>query len=231
MEMMLGQRNRGKKKPAKLSAPASVVCWLSADWTLTGSGAELLLAANEVEEKVKAADIGGAAEAEKLSPEEQELLEEMQETYGRYSGGDELKPGQPVFAYVSRISEDERDAAMAEAFKKAKTQAAILAKAGALNLGAVKSISTYGTSWQQNYRHEYVRMQQLQAAFGGDDDASHDTEAMGASPTSVRHVVTVTVAFEAKESGRSLRPPRDVFVQQEKRLLLVGLKLGVQVAD
>jgi hypothetical protein len=40
-------------------------------------------------------------------------------------------------------------------------------------------------------------MQQLQAAFGGDDDASHDTEAMGASPTSVRHVVTV--AFEAKE--------------------------------
>lgn len=203
MEMMLGQRNKGKKKTTKLAVPVSVVCALEADWELSGAGAELLLAVHTLEGKIKAADIGGSADAEKLSPEEQELLDEMQENFGRYSSSDEMKPGEPVFAYVSRITEAERDAAMQDAFRKAKEQAALLAKAGGLQLGAVKSLSSYAAGhFSRGYSNDYARMQRLQAAFGGDDiddSAPASTEALSASPTAVKHVLSVTVAFDAKE--------------------------------
>lgn len=205
MEMMLGQRNKGKKKTTKVAVPASVVCSLEADWELSGAGSELLLASHALEEKIKAADIGGAADAEKLSPEEQELLEEMQENYGRYSGGDEVKPGEPVFAYVSRITEAERDTALKDAFRKAKDQAALMAKAGGLQLGPVRSLSSYGgNQWSRGYSNsnDYARIQRMQMAFGdGDDDDAKpsSTEAFGTSPTTVRHILSISASFDAKE--------------------------------
>jgi uncharacterized protein YggE len=201
MEMMLVQRNRGKKKASKAASPASVVCWLAAEWKLSGEGADLLLAAHELEQKIKGADVGGAADAEKLSAEEQELLEEMQENFGQYSSNGEIKPGEPVFAYVSRITEKERDDALAEAFEKARKNAAILAKAAGMTLGEVRSVSSYGNPYNQGYRYDYNRMQQIQTAFGGgedDDVPAQQTETMDLSPSAVRHVLSITASFEAK---------------------------------
>ena len=121
----------------------------------------------------------------------------MQESYGGYSNSGEVKPGEPVFAYVSRITEEERDQALAEAFEKAKKQAEILAKAAGLTLGQVQSVASYGGAGYQSYRYDYNRMQQIEAAFGGGDDDSplQQTETLGLSPTSVRHVLSITASF------------------------------------
>jgi hypothetical protein len=204
LDMMMAQRGRaGKKKSTKTAVPVSVACTLEVDWDLAGSGAELLLAAHQLEGKIKAADVGGAQEASQLSPEEQELLEEMQEGFNAYGNPSELKPGEPVFAYVSRISDEDRDAALQSAFRKAKDQAALLAKAAGLQLGAVRSLSTYGSnSWNSGHRNDYARIQRMQMAFGSLDDdngqAPLGAEAIGTSPTAVKHVITVTASFDAQ---------------------------------
>jgi hypothetical protein len=75
MEVMIAQRMgpRSAKKGAKTTKPpVGVTSMLTAQWPLAGDTTEkLLLAAEAVREKVKAAELTGGKEAPKLSPEEQ----------------------------------------------------------------------------------------------------------------------------------------------------------------
>ena len=145
MEMMIAQRmgGRGAKKGAKpVKPPAAVTTMLTATWPLTGDTTEkLLLAAESLREKVKAAELVGGKEGPKLSPEEQELAEEMA-ARNPNQGGDEEQagPGEPRFLFVALLSPQDRQKALAEAFAKAKTQAAELAKAAGAGLGAMTGL-------------------------------------------------------------------------------------------
>ena len=93
MEAMIAQRmgGRGAKKGAKpVKPPVAVTTMLTAHWPLAGDTTEkLLLAADAVREKIKAADLAGGKEAPKLSPEEQEVAEEMAAQTSPNTGGDE----------------------------------------------------------------------------------------------------------------------------------------------
>ena len=150
---------------------------LTAQWPLAGNTTEkLLLAADAVREKIKAADLAGGKETPKLSPEEQELAEEMAAQASPNPGGDEeqVKPGEPRFLFVTRLSPQDRQAALADAFAKAKLQAAELAKAAGAGLGPLTGISgeaggsTGGFNPYQRYnnynRGEYEFVQQVAQA-------------------------------------------------------------------
>jgi hypothetical protein len=206
MEAMLAQRRA--KKPAKpVKPPVTVTTILSAAWPLTGDTAEkLLLAAEAVREKVKSAQLNVGKE--KLSPEEQELVEEA----ARNNGIDESqqnKPEEPHFLFVAWLSPSDRQAALASAFAKAKTQAEELAKAagaglgpmtglsgetggGAVNVNGYNVYSRYGIN-----RGEYDFVQQIAQAAGAEE---HEGEAMAPKPDGIAFDFVVHATFALGET-------------------------------
>jgi uncharacterized protein YggE len=208
MEMMMAQRMRGggkKNAKNKTSPPVMLSSQLTASWKLDAKDAEdLLLKSHPLQEKIKSADLGGSKEAENLTPEQEELLEEAEtQGYSPYDDGSQQKPGEPMFYFVSRISEDERDQALADAFQKAKTDAARLAKSAGAKLGRLRSVqdTNYGVGMDEDYYDgsynynsrayramQFVRNQQSR----GDEKL----EAIGAEPGQVKFAVNVTAAFD-----------------------------------
>ena len=135
--MVMEQMRARGKKPKGLQVPQTVTVTgsLTAEWPLEAKSQEqLLLLAQGIEEKIKAADLSGSQEVQKLSPEEEELAEEAKQAMGRY--GEQPQPlGQPTFLFVAVLSKQDRQKAMAEAFTKAAAEAADLAKAAGVGLG------------------------------------------------------------------------------------------------
>jgi uncharacterized protein YggE len=209
LETMIAERMRsgGKKaaKGAKVPEVFTVSAMLTAEWPLEAkTPEELLLAAHALSEKVKAADLAGMKDAEKLAPEEEELFEEMNSMSRRGPGGDEPMPlGQPYFLYVARISEKDRQQALAEAFAKAKAQAAQLAQAAAVPLGPLVALSGQATGGSNNtsmedeymggpYR-QYMRRLRMQQAVENPDEQAN--EAVGVDPDSLTFMFMVNASF------------------------------------
>ncbi len=206
MEMMMAQRLRGGKRSAKkeeTKQPVAVSSTLTAEWAMKAkTGEELLVAATALQEKIKAADLAGAKEASKLTPEEQEALEEMESQGFSSYGEEEAKPGEPVFLFVTPIAEADREKAEAEAFQKARQHAARLAKAAGAGLGKLMSLagdSQPGVD-ESDYPNPYggynvaaYRMLQTMRTGGQPDSAP---EALGATPAKVTYRVTMTASFE-----------------------------------
>lgn len=147
-EQMVIERmgSRVKEVPKGLKVPKTVIVSmrLSAEWPLDAASPEqLLLATEALKEKVTAADLAGTKQTEELSPEEAELAEEMAAMMSD-QGEEQVPVGKPHFVYVARISEADRDRAMAEAFGKAKLQAGQLARAAGIGLGPLVGISGAG---------------------------------------------------------------------------------------
>ena len=161
-------------------------------------------------EKVKAAELGGGKEAPKLSPEEQEVAEEMAAQTARNMGSDEeqAKPGEPHFLFVARLSPQDRQTALAEAFAKAKAQAAELAKAAGAGLGPMTGLSGEAERRHERLqspmqdttatadRGEYEFLQQIAQAAGGEEQQG---EALAPRPDGIGFdfVVNATFAIEA----------------------------------
>jgi uncharacterized protein YggE len=212
MQMMMMQRmnkpGKGNKKAAaKPPEPVLVSAALTAEWKLEAKAPEeLLIAVHALQEKIKGADLAGMKEAEKLSPEQEEMLEEMEaaQSFNRYSSNEGPKPGEPLFMFVSRISEAERDKAVGEAFQKAKAKAAKLAKAAGAELGALKSLSATSTSGNNNENYQYnsyayraMQMAVRRGQIDDDEDGLPDaSEALGVEPGPVKFNVTVMASFD-----------------------------------
>jgi len=209
MEMMVMSR-MGKKPPKGLQVPklVSLSTTLTAEWPIKeGSAEQLLIFSEALKEKVKAADIAGAKEKPKLTPEEEELAEEMAEMMPG-SSGQEIPIGEPHFLYVARITEEDREKAMADAFAKAKANAQQLAKTADIPLGRLLGISGGGstsTDYDQSglysggmdyERQNYIR--QLVAGQQNQEDSKNET--LGADPESLgfQFAVYATFALEKK---------------------------------
>ena len=172
-----------------------MVSLLSVQWPLKADNPEkLLLAADELREKIKAADLAGGNDAPKLSPEEQEVAEEMAAEQSRQSNEEATAPNEPRFVFVARLTAAERQKALAEAFAKARVQAAELAKAAGMELGSLASLSGEGggnagglspyvrAPWGGYSRNEeYDMVQQTIAANGGGEEQRN--ESLARSPT------------------------------------------------
>jgi hypothetical protein len=200
-------RSRGKK-PKGLQIPQTVTVMgtLSAEWPLEAKSQEqLLLAVQGIEEKIKAADLSGSQELQKLSPEEEELAEEAKQAMGRY-GEQPPQLGQATFLYVAVLSKQDRQKAMAEAFKKATAEAAELAKAAATELGPMIGLSG-GCNPQRNYgddeggysgRGAFQELRQRLEQAGESGEKQYEAFGSNPGPLSFNCFVTVTFALGAK---------------------------------
>lgn len=208
MRMMAQMKKQaGAKEPKKdVPDPVLVTATIKAELKLDAKAPDdLLLASHALQEKIRAADLGGTKEGDKLSPEEEELLEEQQGEMMNFGNDNEAKPGEPVFFFVSKISEADRDKAMAEAFQKAKAQAQRMAKAAGIELGALKGLTANGSGAQNaaNYNYAYNSRvyrawQMAQQMQNGDGEDTDEFEALGVEAGPLKFNVTVTASFDAK---------------------------------
>jgi hypothetical protein len=214
-EMMVRQRMtaRGKQLPKGLQVPKSfaVSSRLAAEWPLESQTTEeLLLESEALKEKIKVADLAGTKQAKELSPEEQELAEEMAEMMAEH-GEEPVPVGEPLFTYVARITEAERDQAMADAFRKAKAQAERLAGAAGVKLGPLVALSgsgggssamadpdMYGMYGGYDY-HRQQYFQQLIASGGATDDDESQNQAVGTEPGGLKFTFMVNAMFAIGE--------------------------------
>jgi uncharacterized protein YggE len=177
-----------------VTVSANVRC----DWPLQGEGAEgILVAATDLQEKIKAAKLFEAPKSAAKAEEEEEAMAEMR-------GDEGPKPGEMVFLYVAKISEAEESKAAAEAFGKAKESAARLAKAAGATLGTLRTItsqandmSAFGEEYGYGRYGSYAQRYMAQMARQG-GETSGERESLAAQPGKITHQVFVSTTFEIK---------------------------------
>lgn len=209
MEMLMAQRMRGGRRPSAkkedVKPPVSVSSTLTAEWPLKAAAEDgLLLAVTALEDKIKSADLAGLKEQSKLSPEEQELSEELAAEQMAMYSDEGPKPGEPIFMFVAPIQADERDKLLAEGFQKAKEHAARLAKAAGADLGTLRSLADnpidvsdeMSLSSPYGGGGAYRMMQMMQSARGS--LGAESSEAVGLQPGQLTYRVMVTASFELK---------------------------------
>lgn len=193
--MLARQRGRGAK-PSTQPVSVGVSATVKAEWALkAGSPEELLIASYALQEKIKAAATV-KKEMKATTPEEQEAMEEavaMQVNNGGVTAG----PGDPSFLYVCKVSEADRAAALAEAFQKAKSEAARLAKAAGTELGALKQLTAAVSApgGADNEQQAYMRMSMRQMGMNSPEIAEPNADeatAPIAGPLELQIVVTAT---------------------------------------
>jgi len=211
MAMMVRQRMKAGGKAASQPAQKELVTVslsLTAEWPLKeGSAEDRLLFVQELQDKIKAADLGGQKEAQQLSAEEQELAEEEEAQMSSYMSEDEgPKFGEPAFLYVAKLTEEERAKGLADAFGKAKAEAGRLAAAAGVPLGTLCQLvssnlygrsSSYGDEWSDfdySSNRAYYRLMQRSAARSADNP----DEAIGVNPGSVSVRLAVQASFSIK---------------------------------
>lgn len=204
IEMIMRRRmaqKRGGKGSAKNDAivkPAKVRMTLTAEWPLTvGEAAETLIAVEKLQKTIQAADWGGTNDSEELTPEEEELAEEMEgaDFVDQDESGHE--PGQPTFVFVANIEEADREQALSEAFAEAKQQAEVLAKAAELKLGTLISLEAdtgmeadEDADYRLRYDSSMFSVQRRQ--MSGHNRAK---EVIGTSPSLLKYRVIINATF------------------------------------
>jgi uncharacterized protein YggE len=199
MQMYMRAQNRGGgvKKPTTGPSSVSVTATLSADLPLKVANAEeMLIAAADLQSKLR--DSFKPAAKTAATPEEQEVLEEMQGAE-EAAGGTEAKPGEPTFLFVHVVTEPEENKAMADAFAQAKRSAERLAKTAGMELGEIKTLnSSTSTGGMENAEGQvFYGAAQMNGRPAG-NESSTTVEAVGSQPGPVSSRVTVNVAFGLK---------------------------------
>jgi Protein of unknown function (DUF541) len=211
MERMLRERvSRGKKPAAKdqPAPPAVVSSMLKVDVPLKATSVEeVLVKSQALRDKIKAADLSGIKDMEKLSPKEEELAEEMEDMGNRFGYQEGPKRGEPYFTFVARITEEERAKALAEAFQKAKKDAGRLARAAGMDLGPLVQISKNPAavnfdvedSYPGRYRSPYYARYGRTPA-GSDED--WPGEALGTEAGMVSLRISISTYFGLKAPSK-----------------------------
>jgi uncharacterized protein YggE len=202
MEMMIAQRmNQNKKKSAPATESVTLACTMTVEWPLAGKTAEdIILESHALKQKIKAAELTGKKEAEKLTPEEEEQAAEMAEM-ARNQGEDPQAANEPQFLFVAKIAAEDRQKAFSEAFAQAQKNGELLAKAAGIELGSLVGLSGQGRG-NQSFADEYspyassiyqrqMRMQQL-----GEDSEQQTTESVATDPDMVSFTFGISAIFK-----------------------------------
>ncbi|NQU26643.1 MAG: SIMPL domain-containing protein [Candidatus Nealsonbacteria bacterium] len=215
-EALVRQRlSSGQSVPKGLKIPRTVTTTVSlnAEWPIAAEGHEkLLVAMQALQKQIRDADLAGLKQPEKLSPEEQELAEEMAAMM-EDSGEGQPPVGEPSFVYVARITDQQVDDAMAEAFKKARLAATRLARAAGMTLGPLASLSGSGGGAENtdddeyygggfyggsNYaRMNYIR--QMMAMRSSSDPDDQQNESIAIDPAALTFQFYVKATFRIGE--------------------------------
>jgi hypothetical protein len=126
---------------------------------------------------------------------------EAMSNFQRYNQGNE-KPGEPVFLYVSSVPAEIQEKGYADAFQKAKANAARLAKSADASLGRLLSLhkddsfNAFDTENVRNYGGDFA--QYLAVARQSGSMRPNATEAVGPTPDKIEHRVRVAASFELR---------------------------------
>jgi uncharacterized protein YggE len=197
MQMYLNMRNsggRGGKPAAATTRPVAVSTLLTAEVPLEAAGhEELLTTASDLQEKIKS---GFKKAAKAATPEEQEVLEEMQMQQEMSTG--QPQPGEPMFLFVHRLSEEEQSKAVSDAFKAAQASAARLAKAAGADLGEVRELTSTIAPGGDDADSSSAQYQYFAAMAGRTTPTDSAAEATSPRAGMVSSRVTVTAVFGLK---------------------------------
>jgi uncharacterized protein YggE len=186
--------------------PIFVSTSVTAEFPLKSDGPdEFLVAAHALQEKIRAADLGGLKDAGKLTPQEEEIAEERGVQPTGQEGGP--KPGEPIFLFVGRIDESQRTKAAADAFQKAKLQAARLARAVNSDLGDIRdireSVSPAAATDESDPDSQYYAQAMAYGYYGRQDTGADTSEAISPKAGKVSLRIGVMVKYALKPaSGR-----------------------------
>lgn len=203
MEMMIqeGMMGSDRKPPQglKMVKMAAVRVSFQVDWSLDAqTPSEQLLLIDELKTEIEKADISGKKE-EKLSPEEEEMMEEMQGMGSRYGSDDEIEPGTPVFVFIAKISKEEKLKLLQDAYQDAHQQAEDLTTALKVPLGKLTSLGGGIQKGNQGFSGgmEDYRMQQYMQQLGVENMVEED-EAVSqeCGPLTFHAYVKATYAME-----------------------------------
>lgn len=208
MIKMLKAQGRRVPKGLEKTPPVTVTANITAEWPLkAASPEEAITLVKKLQDKVEAADLAGTKEAKKLTPEEEELNEEMKDMMESmsYGGDEQANPGEPTFFYVATLSQEAQEKAIAEAFAQAKGNAEKLAKAAGIGVGPLASL-TAAVSQSENYSamsdyygggypSQMMMARQMSQINSGDPR----TQALSPSPTTAKFQVIVMVTFDPKQ--------------------------------
>lgn len=186
------QTGRRIRVPVIPSAAVSLTSVLRAEWKLKAKSTEdLVVEAQELEEKIRAADLGGTRQQGGNNGVDDEAAEEAQALVRQGSEGD----GTPRFIFAAQISESDRRKAFVEALAKARADAANLAAAAGLELGQMRMVSRSGTLSPS--------ARGTPAADPGRSTDSENvresgTDARGSQPTEISYSVTINASYSVK---------------------------------
>lgn len=204
MQMIMRQRMRAGRKPKEQPRLVVLQTTLTAQWPLKSlEPDELLVAIDELQEKIRQADLAGNKEAEKLSAEEEEVQEEQQAAMQAmvYSNDQTVRPGEPTFLFIAPLDKQQRAKLLAEAFDNAREQALGLATAAGGKLGPVLRVSgqTAGVNARAFYAYPtMMQMFNMQTGEGLDGLVNPASETFAADPARLELRVQVAVSFELK---------------------------------
>jgi uncharacterized protein YggE len=207
IEAMVARQLRatGARTGAKAKQPAPTVLslWLQFQMPLKASDTEeLLLVSHKLQERIRAADLAGLKELEKLAAEDEEAAEEarLAESMGFET---EPKRGEPVFLFVKKVSEEEAARALAEAVQKARQQAGKLARAAGEELGVLLHLETQNVAASTNDvflgpQPFYDARRAYPTSGAKNFPAALGQEAVGSQPGPVTYRVAVAADFAFK---------------------------------
>jgi hypothetical protein len=196
--MRNAQGRAGGATEAKKPTTVTVSATMQVDLPLTTAASDaLLVSAEELQAKVRAAVPKKAAPAAK-TPEEAELAEEMESNMNvEYPGAAAMpKADEPSFQFVHRVTEAERAKLAADALAVANADAARLASAAGRKLGAIRQLSASGAAGTADESNPYAAYIQAMSGASAPAAAGNVVEATGNQATSVTYAVRVSVAFD-----------------------------------
>jgi uncharacterized protein YggE len=204
--VMAQMRSRGKKVPKGLQVPHTVTVaqTLTVQWPLEDDSLEqMLLLAQNIQDKIKAADLAGSKESETPSAEEEEFAEEANQMASQF--GEQQQSGEAHFLFVATLPEKDRAEALAQAFKKAVQHADETAKAAGLPRGRMVGVSSTCSGQSDFGQHGYIGydptgsgnlLQRMIAQQASDNPEGKQEEAISTEPGMLRFTCNATVVFQ-----------------------------------
>ena len=199
MQTMIAQRMRqpAGQRPS-LPEEINLRCMLVAERPLTGKTVEEILKESYVlKQKIKEADFTPKKAA--MTPEEEELMEEMEGMMSRYGDDEPNTDGEPRMLYVANVSEADSQKAYAEAFAEARKQGEFLANAASVKLGPLMQFSGNVVNNQRNMgysgysysRQDYFLMELLNSQ----NNAGAKLEILSITPDSMEMTFYAQAVF------------------------------------
>lgn len=166
---------------------------LMAEWKLeNGLDDAAILLPIQLKTAIDEKDFKGRKLKEALDPDEQLLVQPLLGS-SIYSSSNRQPEFQLVF--VGKMSINQEEVALAEAFKKAQSHAAMLAKVAGRKLGGMRSISSTANSIPQNYTQSYaLNVSNSIVSFARKNVGEVSSE----DPNGLRQIVVINVSFDVE---------------------------------